>query len=117
MLYSNRGKQITSAKAKSKSKSKSLGPVCNRQLGERERNGVRWNGGREGGLREGYIYIYTYVDFSYKFRIFKKLQSTLKIPTLSLILQQIKQNKKKTDIKISEIIITYANRNRDTSKK
>lgn len=70
-------------------------------------------GGREGSERD----IYTYVDFSYKFRIFKKLQSTLKIPTLSLILQQIKQNKKKTDMKISEIIITYANRNRDTSKK
>lgn len=49
-------------------------------------------GGREGSERD--IYIYTYVDFSYKFRIFKKLQSTLKIPTLSLILQQIKQNQK-----------------------
>lgn len=47
-------------------------------------------GGREGSERD----IYIYVDFSYKFRIFKKLQSTLKIPTLSLILQQIKQNQK-----------------------
>lgn len=72
--------------------------------------------GREGSERDIYIYIHTWI-FHINYRIFKKLQSTLKIPTLSLILQQIKQNKKKTDMKISEIIITYANRNRDTSKK